>query len=180
MKRIKERWDIEFPEYNRMNAQTLRDNAARLRKEPEIEGLILVRERTAREQVVEETVHDEIINVHEQLRPIDDINTNEAEGEVVREEDYDMFDDPVTELEEGDADLEREFVKQLNLLEKTTITEIEPREKLLKVRMTPKVEGSANRILEKHMKNVEEIAVITDAVYAMGSSRNFECRQRKA
>ena len=40
----------------------------------------------------------------------------------------------------------------------------------MKVRMTPKVEGSANRIIEKHMKNFEEITVITDAVYAMGKA----------
>ena len=36
--------------------------------------------------------------------------------------------------------------------------------------MTPKVEGSANIITEKHMKNVEDITVITDAVYAMGKA----------
>ena len=66
--------------------------------------------------------------------------------------------------------LEREFVKQLNILEKITLNEIEQREKLLKVRMTPKVEGSANIITEKHMKNVEDITVITDAVYAMGKA----------
>ena len=36
--------------------------------------------------------------------------------------------------------------------------------------MTPKVEGSTNRIIEKHMKNVEEITVINDAVYAVGKA----------
>ena len=60
------------------------------------------------------------------------------------------------ELEEGDVELERQFVKLRNTLEETTLNEIEQREKLLKVRITPKVEGSANRIIEKHMKNVEE------------------------
>ena len=53
------------------------------------------------------------------------------------EEVYDMLDDPVIELEEGDAELEREFVKELNILEETMLNEIEQREKLLKVRMTP-------------------------------------------
>ena len=52
------------------------------------------------------------------------------------EEEYDMLDDPVIELEEGDAELEREFVKELNILEETMLNEIEQREKLLKVRMT--------------------------------------------
>ena len=169
MKRVKERWDAEFPEYNRINDQTLRDNAARFRKEPEIEGLIMVRERTAREQVAEDIVYDEVNNDDEQSWSIDDLKANETEGEVLREEDY-MFDNSETELQEGDADLEREFHKQLNVMEKTTITEIKPRDKLLKVRMTPKVEGSANRILEKHMKKVEDRAVITDAVYAMGKA----------
>ena len=43
------------------------------------------------------------------------------------------------ELEEGDVELEREFVKLRNTLEETTLNEIEQRVKLLKV-MTPKVE----------------------------------------
>ena len=33
MKRVKERWDEEFTEYSRINPQTLRDNAARFKKE---------------------------------------------------------------------------------------------------------------------------------------------------
>ena len=45
MKRIKERWDMKYPQYQAASWQKLRDNAARFKKEPEIENLILVRRR---------------------------------------------------------------------------------------------------------------------------------------
>ena len=105
MRRVKERWNVEAPEYNRMSVQMLKDNAARFRKEPEIEGLILVRERTVREPSAVVNVHDEVANDDEQPRLIDDGSDNEVNGDVVREgvKEYDMLDDPAIELEEEDA-----------------------------------------------------------------------------
>ena len=42
MKRVKDRWDIKYPEYESASWQKLRDNAARFKKDPEIKNLILV------------------------------------------------------------------------------------------------------------------------------------------
>ena len=42
MKRVKERWDQKYPEYQQASWQKLRDNPARFKKEPELISLILV------------------------------------------------------------------------------------------------------------------------------------------
>ena len=43
MKRVKETWDLEFPEQASASIQNLRNNASRFQKQPEIRNLILVR-----------------------------------------------------------------------------------------------------------------------------------------
>ena len=45
MKRVKERWDRKYPEYQHASWQKFRNNAARFKKEPELINLILVRKR---------------------------------------------------------------------------------------------------------------------------------------
>ena len=45
MERVKERWDQKYPEYQGAGWQKLRDNAARFKKEVEIQNLIPVRLR---------------------------------------------------------------------------------------------------------------------------------------
>ena len=45
MKRVKERWDMEYPEYQDAGRQKLSDNAVRFKKEKEVISLILVRQR---------------------------------------------------------------------------------------------------------------------------------------
>ena len=45
MSRIKERWDIEFPDHSHATQQKLRDNAGRFKKESEIMNSVLVRQR---------------------------------------------------------------------------------------------------------------------------------------
>ena len=45
MKRVKERWDLEFPEQASFCIHNLRNNASRSQKEPEIRNLILVRNK---------------------------------------------------------------------------------------------------------------------------------------
>ena len=44
LKRLKERWDQKYPEYQQASSQKLRDNAARFKKERELTSLILVRQ----------------------------------------------------------------------------------------------------------------------------------------
>ena len=45
MKRVKERWDFEFPESACVSMHNLRNNVPRFQKEPQIRNLILVRNR---------------------------------------------------------------------------------------------------------------------------------------
>ena len=54
MKRGKERWDQQYPEYQHASWQKLRDNAARFKKEPELISLILVRKREEEQCQTEE------------------------------------------------------------------------------------------------------------------------------
>ena len=57
MKRVKNRWDQKYPEYQTASWQKLRDNAARFKKEPEIMNLLLVRNRS--EQLDEHELNDQ-------------------------------------------------------------------------------------------------------------------------
>ena len=45
MKRVKDRWDMKYPERESASWQKLRDNVARFQKDSEIKNLILVRRR---------------------------------------------------------------------------------------------------------------------------------------
>ena len=44
MKRVKERWDQKYPEYQQASWQKLRDNAAQFKKKPELMSLVLVQQ----------------------------------------------------------------------------------------------------------------------------------------
>ena len=48
--------------------------------------------------------------------------------------------------------------------------EMHPREKLLKVKLTPDTEESANKILDEYLHCDENIPEITDKVFAMGKT----------
>ena len=50
MKRVRERWNQKYPEQRDASWQKLRDNAARFKKELEIQNLILVRRRDKMQQ----------------------------------------------------------------------------------------------------------------------------------
>ena len=43
MKRVKDRWDAKYPEYQSTSWQKLRDNAARFKKDPQLKDIMLVR-----------------------------------------------------------------------------------------------------------------------------------------
>ena len=45
MKRVKDRWDMKYPEHESASWQKLRDNATCFKKDPEIKNLILVRRK---------------------------------------------------------------------------------------------------------------------------------------
>ena len=45
MKRVKDRWDVKYPEHESAIWQKLRNNATRFIKDPEIKNLILARRK---------------------------------------------------------------------------------------------------------------------------------------
>ena len=74
MKRVKDRWDIKYPEYESASWQKLRDNAARFKKDPEIKNLILVwrREEVQLAEVTIENSPEEEQNIVEPVGNNDD------------------------------------------------------------------------------------------------------------
>ena len=72
MKRIKERWDLEFPKQESISTHNLRNNASRFQKGPKIRNLILVRNTNEidqqKDRVYEDTTNQKITFVHEDER----------------------------------------------------------------------------------------------------------------
>ena len=62
------------------------------------------------------------------------------------------------------------FFQQLDTLKKSTLTEFQERERLRKLKIDEKMKEEANVILEDHLKSVDSMAEITDAVYAMAKT----------
>ena len=57
MKRVKDRWDMKYPDNESTSSQKLRNSAARFKKDLEIKNLILV-QRREKVQVVEVALED--------------------------------------------------------------------------------------------------------------------------
>ena len=72
IKRVKERWDLEFPELNSVSMHNLRKPVSCFRKKPEIRNLILVRNRNEidqqKDRVYEDPSNHQIILEHEDER----------------------------------------------------------------------------------------------------------------
>ena len=72
IKRVKERWDLEFPELNSVSMHNLRKPVSCFRKKPEIKNLILVRNRNEidqqKDRVYEDPSNHQIILEHEDER----------------------------------------------------------------------------------------------------------------
>ena len=66
-----------------------------------------------------------------------------------------------------DKELENIFNQILPGLEHCTMLEMNPREKLPKLKLTPDVAESANRLLDEYLHGDESIPEITEKVYAM-------------
>ena len=73
-------------------------------------------------------------------------------------------------MRDEDKDLETKFINQLQNLQRSSLEVLPPRNRLEKLKMTKSIEESAERILEKYLKEVDEIPEITDVVYAMGEA----------
>ena len=59
MKRVRERWNQKYPEYQQASLQKLRDNAAPFSKKPELISLILVQQRKEQPQDQEQQQEEE-------------------------------------------------------------------------------------------------------------------------
>ena len=136
MKRVKKQWDQYYPEYQDATWQKLCDNAARFKKEPEVINFILVRRRNKIEQ--EEIKHDE--NIPEGNHEVrNDIKYNNNDNGVV--------DEQADELTENGKELERFFQIQIEAMDHCSLLQLEPREKLLKMKLTNEIEGSVIEFL---------------------------------
>ena len=124
MKRIKERWDMKYSEYQAASWQKLRDNVARFKKEPEIRNLILVRQRQEVEMDVASLREIEPEVVNEVLQELQDneIEPETDETEVVHNMQAEE------ELSEANKELERFFQTELENHNRCTMLQLEPRE----------------------------------------------------
>ena len=156
MKRMKEAWDAIY-ENSTMSAQTSIDNAARFGKDKSLLNLIEMREG-------DEVGRNEIrIRAIEQERSEVNVERNENDERRKLEQ--------ANEEEDDDTRIMRlRFVDILNTLTPSTKENIEQRERLLKIkRGISKAEiDRANKILDKHLDNIDNICKVVDAVYAMG------------
>ena len=163
MSRLKTKWDDEFPQMHHISAQSLRDNANRFKKETALMNLLVVRDREEPEG------HDEEIAQGAQ---------EEESAVVVRIEDnmdHEQVDRSLIErgrdenIAAGDRQSEQSemrdtFFQQLDTLKKSTLTDFQERERLRKLKIDEKMKEEANVILEDHLKSVDSMAEITDAV----------------
>ena len=123
MKRVKERWNLEFPEKASVSMHNLRDNASRFQKEPEIRNLILARNRNEiyrqMDRVYEDPSNHQIAFEHEHERDsIHNDRLQEANG-LINENDNEQELRTVIRVE--DEELENRFNQILQDLKYCTI-----------------------------------------------------------
>ena len=157
MKRMKETSDDTY-ENSTMTAQTLRDNTAKFCKDNSLLNLITVRDGN--------DVEPEAINIRaiEPVRCQENVEENENEEEIIEN---------INGEEEEETRIMRlRFEKILQTLKASTKENIEGRERLMKLKKgVAKAEiDRANKILEKHLGNTNNICTVIDAVYAMGQT----------
>ena len=144
-----------------MSAQTLRDDATRFRKDNSLLNLITVRDRN--------NVEPEPVNIRttEPVRSQENIDENENNEEEILEN--------INEVEEKDVEtriMRLRFEELLKTLKASTKENIEGREGLMELKKgVAKAEiERANKILEKHLDNTNNIFTVIDAVYTMGQT----------
>ena len=153
-----------------ISAQSLRDNANRFKKETALMNLLVVRDREEPEEHDEEIAQgaqeEEESAVVVQIE--DNIDNEQVDRSLIergRDENIEVGDRQSEQSEMRDT-----FFQQLDTLKKSTLTEFQERERLRKLKIDEKMKEEANVILEDHLKSVDSIAEITDAVYAMAKT----------
>ena len=116
MKRLKERWDQKYPEYQHASWQKLRDNAARLKKEPELINLILVQKSKEKPQDQEEQQEEDEEQIDFKRIIVNQVHINKEEQGENSGMDAEQIELPIEELTEEDQDLKEMFIIQLENL----------------------------------------------------------------
>ena len=174
MKRLKERWDQKYPEYQHASWQKLRDNAARFKKEPELINLILVQKSKEKPQDQEEQQEEDEEQIDFKRIIVNQVHINKEEQGENSGMDAEQIELPIEELTEEDQDLKEMFIIQLENLTHSLLLQIETREKLPKAKFDNQLKENANRVLDIYLKEVDTIPEICDKVYAMGRAIDFK------
>ena len=172
MSRLKTRWDDEFRQMHHISAQSLRNNANRFKKETALMNLLVVRDREEPEEHDEESAQG--VQEEEESAVVLQMEDNMDHEQVDRSLIERGRDDNIAVGGRQSEQSERRdtFFQQLDTLKKSTLTEFQERERLRKLKTDEKMKEEANVILEDHLKSVDSMAEITDAVYAMGKQLN--------
>ena len=171
MKRVKNRWDMKYPEHESASWQKLRDNAARFKKDLEIKNLILVWQKEE-VQVAEVTIEN---NPDEKDNIVEPVVNNEEEEQVAV--DVEVVENVLInnneELSEKDKEFERCFQSELENLNHSTLLHMEPREKLPKVTMSDEIQERINKIFHLYLPIADTIPEITNIGDTMGNAIGY-------
>ena len=134
MKRVKDRWDVKYPEHESASWQKLRDITTCFKKDQKIKNFILV-QRREEVQVAEVTIEN---NPEEESNIVEPVVNNDEEEQVAV--DVEVVENVLIkndkELSKQDKELEQYFQLELENLNHFTSLNMEPREKLPMKRIT--------------------------------------------
>ena len=150
-----------------ISAQSLRDNANRFKKETALMNLLVVRDREEPEEHDEEIAQG--VQEEEESTVVVQIEDNMDHEQVDRSLIERGRDENITagDRQSEQSEMWDTIFQQLDTLKKSTLTESQERERLRKLKIDEKMQEEANMILEDHLKSVDSMVEITDAVYAM-------------
>ena len=74
------------------------------------------------------------------------------------------------QIKAKDEELERLFTNELQHMDRSNMSELEPREKLHKLVLPKEIQESVNRIMSCYNRGKHNIPSITDKVYGMGKA----------
>ena len=172
MRRVKERWDLEFPEQASVSMHNLRNNASHFQKELETRNSILVRNRNKIDQkegrVYEDPSNHQITSQYEGERDSTHNDRVHKANGLINENNNEQGLSTVIRAEV--KELEKIFDYILQELEHCTVLEMHPRETLPKLNVIPDIEDSTNRIPDEYLHGDESIPEIKDKDYAIGKT----------
>ena len=74
------------------------------------------------------------------------------------------------QIKAEDEELEKLFTREFRHMVCSNMSELEPREKLHKLKLPKEIQESANRIMSCYIRGEDTIPSITDKVYSMGKA----------